>query len=158
MGGRTGLIDTAVKTSTTGYIQRRLIKGLEDLRVVYDMTVRNNKNKIIQFAYGDDNIDPTKVEMQNLPLPTATREDIYAHFQMPLDDSSDAIITTNYSKAAIKRIKKQKAQLIKKTDEMITFMIEARETVVENVFKFIDETQIIFLYISVALLIIFIIS
>ena len=142
MGGRTGLIDTAVKTSTTGYIQRRLIKGLEDLRVAYDMTVRNNKNKIIQFAYGDDNIDPTKVEMQNLPLPTATREDIYAHFQMPLDDSSDAIITTNYTKAAIKRIKKQKTQLIKKTNEMITFMIEAREEVVKNVFKFLDETQI----------------
>jgi len=142
MGGRTGLIDTAVKTSTTGYIQRRLIKGLEDLRVLYDMTVRNNKNKIIQFAYGDDNIDPTKVEMQKLPLPTATRENIYAHFQMPLDNSSDAIITTNYTKAAIKRIKKQKAQLIKKTDEMITFMIEARETVVEHVFKFVDETEI----------------
>ena len=38
MGGRVGLIDTAVKTSTTGYIQRRLIKGLEDLMVSYDMT------------------------------------------------------------------------------------------------------------------------
>jgi DNA-directed RNA polymerase II subunit RPB1 len=48
MGGRTGLIDTAVKTSTTGYIQRRLIKGLEDLKVEYDMTVRNNKGKIVQ--------------------------------------------------------------------------------------------------------------
>ena len=49
MGGRVGLIDTAVKTSQTGYIQRRLIKGLEDLKVEYDMTVRNNKGKIIQF-------------------------------------------------------------------------------------------------------------
>ena len=38
MGGRVGLIDTAVKTSQTGYIQRRLIKGLEDLKVEYDMT------------------------------------------------------------------------------------------------------------------------
>ena len=47
MGGRVGLIDTAVKTSTTGYIQRRLIKGLEDLMVSYDMTVRTNKNKIL---------------------------------------------------------------------------------------------------------------
>ena len=45
MGGRVGLIDTAVKTSQTGYIQRRLIKGLEDLKVEYDMTVRNNKRK-----------------------------------------------------------------------------------------------------------------
>ena len=48
MGGREGLIDTAVKTSQTGYIQRRLIKGLEDIKVEYDMTVRNSKGKIIQ--------------------------------------------------------------------------------------------------------------
>jgi DNA-directed RNA polymerase II subunit RPB1 len=47
MGGRVGLIDTAVKTSSTGYIQRRLIKGLEDLMVNYDMTVRTNKNKVV---------------------------------------------------------------------------------------------------------------
>jgi DNA-directed RNA polymerase II subunit RPB1 len=46
MGGRIGLIDTAVKTSTTGYIQRRLIKGLEDLMVNYDMTIRTNKSKV----------------------------------------------------------------------------------------------------------------
>ena len=64
MGGRTGLIDTAVKTSQTGYIQRRLIKGQEDLKVHYDMTVRNNKNKIVQFKYGDDNINPMKTENQ----------------------------------------------------------------------------------------------
>ena len=63
-----GLIDTAVKTSQTGYIQRRLIKGCEDLMVCYDMTVRNNKNKIIQFKYGDDNIVTTKVESQNYLL------------------------------------------------------------------------------------------
>ena len=68
MGGRVGLIDTAVKTSTTGYIQRRLIKGLEDLMVGYDMTVRNNKNKIVQFTYGEDCIDTIKVENQLLPL------------------------------------------------------------------------------------------
>jgi len=43
MAGRTGLIDTAVKTSQTGYIQRRLIKSTEDLKLAYDMTVRNNK-------------------------------------------------------------------------------------------------------------------
>ena len=142
MGGRTGLIDTAVKTSTTGYIQRRLIKGMEDLKVNYDMTVRNNKNKIIQFAYGDDNIDPTKVENQNLPLPNMTREDIYAHFQMPLEDTTSAILTTNYTKPALKRLKKQKEELITKTDDMINYMIESRAKMVKDVFKFIDNTQI----------------
>ena len=46
MGGREGLIDTAVKTSETGYIQRKLIKGLEDARIVADNTVRNAKGTI----------------------------------------------------------------------------------------------------------------
>ena len=68
MGGRVGLIDTAVKTSSTGYIQRSLIKVLEDLMVNYDMTVRNNKNKIIQFAYGEDGFDPIHVEVNKYHL------------------------------------------------------------------------------------------
>ncbi len=142
MGGRTGLIDTAVKTSTTGYIQRRLIKGLEDLKVHYDMTVRNNKNKVIQFTYGDDNIDPTKVESQQLPLASATREDIYAHFQIPMDETNNAIITTNYTKPALKRMKKQTQELISKTNEMITYMLESRDSIVEHVFKYVDSTSI----------------
>jgi len=40
-------------TSSTGYIQRRLIKGMEDLKIEYDMTVRNNKGRVIQFSYGE---------------------------------------------------------------------------------------------------------
>jgi DNA-directed RNA polymerase II subunit RPB1 len=90
MGGRVGLIDTAVKTSTTGYIQRRLIKGLEDLVVNYDMTVRSNKNKIVQFLYGDDGIDPMRVENQTLTLLHMNVEDIYAHFSFPTEDKSYA--------------------------------------------------------------------
>jgi len=49
MGGREGIIDTAIKTSETGYIQRRLIKALEDVLVKYDGTVRNSRGQIIQF-------------------------------------------------------------------------------------------------------------
>lgn len=44
MGGREGLIDTAVKTAETGYIQRRLMKALEDVMVKYDQTVRNSSD------------------------------------------------------------------------------------------------------------------
>ena len=62
MGGREGLIDTAVKTSETGYIQRKLIKAMEDLHVSYDSTVRNAANGIVQFIYGDDGVDAVKVE------------------------------------------------------------------------------------------------
>ena len=60
MGGREGLVDTAVRTSRSGYMQRRLINALEDLKVFHDRTVRNTAGTIIQFNYGEDGIDPTR--------------------------------------------------------------------------------------------------
>ena len=60
MGGREGLVDTAVRTQQSGYMQRRLINALEHLRVEYDGTVRNSIGDIIQFKYGEDGIDPSK--------------------------------------------------------------------------------------------------
>ena len=57
MAGREGLIDTAVKTSRSGYLQRCLIKHLEQLMVNYDYTVRDNDGNIVQFYYGEDSID-----------------------------------------------------------------------------------------------------
>jgi DNA-directed RNA polymerase subunit A' len=60
MGGREGLVDTAVRTSRSGYMQRRLINALEDLKVDFDGTVRNTADEVIQFAYGEDGIDPCK--------------------------------------------------------------------------------------------------
>ena len=64
MGGREGLIDTAVKTSSTGYIQRRLIKAMEDLMIQYDRTVRNSVGDVIQFLYGEDGMDGILIEGQ----------------------------------------------------------------------------------------------
>jgi DNA-directed RNA polymerase subunit A' len=60
MGGREGLVDTAVRTSRSGYMQRRLINALENLKVEDDGTVRTTGNVIIQFRYGEDDIDPTR--------------------------------------------------------------------------------------------------
>jgi DNA-directed RNA polymerase II subunit RPB1 len=68
MSGREGLIDTAVKTSETGYIQRRLMKAMEDIKVHYDMTVRNERDQIIQFIYGDDGFDATRIEKQKIEI------------------------------------------------------------------------------------------
>ncbi|PHU11107.1 hypothetical protein BC332_18037 [Capsicum chinense] len=62
MGGREGLVDTAVKTADTGYMSRRLMKALEDLAVYYDSTVRNASACIVQFMYGDDGMDPSQME------------------------------------------------------------------------------------------------
>jgi len=60
MGGRESLVDTAVRTSRSGYMQRRLINALEDLKVAEDGTVRNTAGTIIEFKYGEDGIDPTR--------------------------------------------------------------------------------------------------
>jgi len=55
--GREGLIDTAIKTAQTGYIQRKLIKGLEDISIKYDGTNRNSRGVIIQYVYGENGIN-----------------------------------------------------------------------------------------------------
>ncbi len=60
MGGREGLVDTAVRTQQSGYMQRRLINALEHLRIEYDSTVRNSVGDIVQFKYGEDGVDPAK--------------------------------------------------------------------------------------------------
>ena len=120
MGGREGLIDTAVKTATTGYIQRRLIKGLEDLKVSYDMTVRNSKNKIIQFHFGDDHFDSTRIENQHLPLLKMTSADIRAHYWV--ENAGVA-----YSTGCI---------------ELIDFMLQMKESIIEHVFRFKDDDKV----------------
>ncbi len=63
-GGREGLVDTAVRTSQSGYMQRRLINALQDLYVEYDGTVRSADGSIVQFLYGEDGVDPMKAAHQ----------------------------------------------------------------------------------------------
>jgi DNA-directed RNA polymerase beta' subunit len=122
-------------TSQTGYIQRRLIKGMEDIKVEYDMTVRNNKKRIIQFRYGDDCIDTIKVENQLLPIVSMSLDEIYAHYHMPVDTSRDSVsaFTTSYTKEAISRMKKQKSDLLQKTKHYIDYMIEMRDEIIRQV-------------------------
>ena len=81
MGGRTGLIDTAVKTSETGYIQRKLIKSMEDMKVLTDYSVRTCNGTIIQFLYGDDGFEPVKIEKQVLPYLTMKFNDIIEKYK-----------------------------------------------------------------------------
>lgn len=68
MGGREGLVDTAVKTAETGYMARRLMKALEDLSCQYDDTVRNSEGAVVQFTYGDDGLNPAYMEGDDRPV------------------------------------------------------------------------------------------
>jgi DNA-directed RNA polymerase II subunit RPB1 len=82
MSGREGLIDTAIKTSETGYMQRRLVKGLEDIMVRYDGTVRNSLGEVIEFCYGDDGMDATFVENQKLVSLKCNEEEFEKRYKM----------------------------------------------------------------------------
>ncbi|KAF8550261.1 beta and beta-prime subunits of DNA dependent RNA-polymerase [Imleria badia] len=68
ISGREGLVDTAVKTAETGYMQRRLMKALEDLTTQYDLSVRNSAGGVVQFRYGDDGLDPACLEGDAQPI------------------------------------------------------------------------------------------
>ena len=67
IAGREGIIDTACKTSVTGYLQRKFMKALENLKISMDLSVRNSDGSILQFKYGDDGYDAMKIEKQKIP-------------------------------------------------------------------------------------------
>ena len=134
MGGRIGIIDTAVKTSTTGYIQRKLIKSMEDLVCMYDGTVRNNKGKIIQFEYGGDNIDPVKIESENFRICGMALDEIYNNFNVNLDGDIEHHFTTDTVKRHKQEIKKCRERASRATDEIVS----NRELLVDNVFDHHD--------------------
>jgi DNA-directed RNA polymerase beta' subunit len=125
-------------TSTTGYIQRRLIKGLEDLKVGYDMTVRNNKERIVQFSYGDDGFDTIKVENQVIPIVAMSLEEIYAHYYVSTQDGKDGVLMSVFTKSAVTRMKKHVKDLEMKTKYYTDMMIKYRDDIVKNVFKMRD--------------------
>lgn len=68
MGGREGLVDTAVRTSESGYMHRKLMKGMESARVAYDGTVRNSQQEVVQYVYGGDGFDAARLVKSSLPL------------------------------------------------------------------------------------------
>ena len=86
------------------------------------MTVRNNKDKIIQFRYGDDSVDTVRVENQHLPLTEMSLDKVYAHYHMPSDNLKDKVFTTSYTKPAIRRIKQQKTVLETRIKECLNYL------------------------------------
>ncbi|MED6113234.1 DNA-directed RNA polymerase II subunit rpb1 [Stylosanthes scabra] len=88
MGGREGVIDTAVETSETGYIQRRIVKAMEDIMVKYDGTVRNSVGDIIQFLYREDGMDAVWIESQNLDSLKMKKSDFDKVFRYEFDDEN----------------------------------------------------------------------
>jgi DNA-directed RNA polymerase II subunit RPB1 len=106
------------------------------------MTVRNNKERIVQFAYGDDGIDTVKVENQSLPLVSMSLDEIYAHYYVSTNDDKDGILMTVFTKTAVSRMKKHARDLEVKTKYYIDMMIQKRDDIIKNVFKMRDNKNI----------------
>jgi len=86
MAGREGLIDTAVKTAETGYIQRRLVKALEEVMAKYDGTIRNSMGDIVQFVYGEDGLDAVHIENQKLDIINCSDKKLEDKFRIDVMD------------------------------------------------------------------------
>lgn len=86
MAGREGLIDTAVKTAETGYIQRKLVKALEEVMVKYDGTVRNSLGDVVQFVYGEDGLDGAHIENQRVDVIRCSNDKFKKRFRVDLMD------------------------------------------------------------------------
>nr|WBP62233.1 RNA polymerase II largest subunit [Cladonia rangiferina] len=101
MAGREGLIDTAVKTAETGYIQRRLVKALEDVMAKYDGTVRNSLGDIVQFVYGEDGLDGVHIEPQRVDIITCSDKQFERKFKVDLmDPKPDTSISPDFLEQA----------------------------------------------------------
>jgi DNA-directed RNA polymerase II subunit RPB1 len=117
--GREGLIDTAVKTSDTGYIQRRLMKSMEDQHVEHDGTVRNVTGSVIQFVYGEDGVDTVAVESQTCELALMTLENIYRDYALTPEDVNPFLTSS-----------------VAESPDMVEELIADREMFVRSVFRF----------------------
>jgi DNA-directed RNA polymerase II subunit RPB1 len=128
MGGREGLIDTAVKTAQTGYVQRQLVKSMEDLKVGYDYSVRGSAGSIIQFVYGNDGMDGTNIESQSIYLTKLSYEELLNKYYF--DEKTDW--SKYYNKTLVDKAKNTKQELL---DNVFKGLLDYREYLVTHVFN-----------------------
>ena len=141
MSGRTGLIDTAIRTASSGYISRRLIKGLEDLKINYDYTVRNANNNIVQMVYGDDGLDPVKLESQSISLIKLNNKEMGDQFKFPKNIKWELITSKNTSKSIKNNIIKTNELLDKEFENIMNMRKQLRFEIYKNL-DIIDSVKI----------------
>jgi hypothetical protein len=123
-------------TSDTGYIQRKLIKGMEDARIMTDYTVRNANGTIIQFLYGEDGFDGAKIEKQKFTSLGKSDENIKGEYMLRLEKDH---LRSIYIDSLVNDIIKNKDVLQGKFEEHINSIIQDRNYYYEHIFK--DELE-----------------
>jgi DNA-directed RNA polymerase beta' subunit len=130
MSGREGLIDTAVKTADTGYIQRQLVKAMEDLVIQFDGSVRDARSNVLQFHYGEDGANSTKIENQNIGLSKLTDGDILSQYSAQTADVTGVFVEGTV-------ISPEETAAL---DEFSRQVLQDRKMIVEEVHRSKDDT------------------
>ncbi len=142
MAGREGLIDTAVKTANSGYLQRKLVKAMEDLKTYYDYSVRDNNNEIIEFVYGSDGFDSSKIESQGTAFKLISQETLYKDYLFrESDDFSEYML-----KKAIDSMRKKYPDWFKQLDKYNKAVQRCLDFVHVQMIKFVASIDDLALY------------
>jgi DNA-directed RNA polymerase beta' subunit len=112
-------------TSETGYLQRKLVKAMEDCKINYDYTVRNASGSIIQFIYGEDGMDPIKIEAQSLPYIEMDYQRLRSEYLLTPEDDLEHI--TNNTKMSEKALREHFEQVVEDREFMITKIFKNRQ-------------------------------
>jgi DNA-directed RNA polymerase beta' subunit len=146
MSGREGMIDTAVKTANSGYLQRRLVKATEDLKVAHDSSVRSSNNDIIEFCYGDDGFNSASLEVQKSNFILLTSEKLREYYTVVLDSGTASMQkwTPYLTAAALKSIKGSSTSIIgKQRDDSVEWynrtVLECVELLHEKYVKYVTK-------------------
>lgn len=125
-------------TSSTGYIQRKLVKAMEDCKVSYDMTVRNANGAIVQFLYGEDGMDAVKIEHQPLPYIMMTPDELENNYLISVKDDLSIILDEDTFKSF------KSSNWEKPLEDHFKHLCEDREFVIRKLFNGEQETSILY--------------
>ena len=137
IASRVGVIDTAIKTASSGYISRKFIKATEDISTQYDRTVRNSTDKIIQFNYGNDGLDCIKLEKSIIVLMGFNNDKMREYYQYG-DINDDEYLSGFIEEDVVKDILKNKKEIQELVDKEFEYIMSCRDDLRHNHFKHID--------------------
>lgn len=126
-------------TSETGYLQRKLVKAMEDCKINYDYTVRNASGSIVQFLYGEDGVDPIKIESQQIPYNDMDYAKLCKEYLWTPNDDPTLFLddeTTN-------KVKNNK-ELFERLKSHFDQLIVDREFMIEKIFNGKKESSIFY--------------
>ena len=141
MSGREGIIDTAVKTASSGYIQRKLVKATEDLKANHDYTVRSSNLDIVQFIYADDGFYPSHLEKQKTNFSDISQENLDKHYIISdIKEFDKHVLKKELNKVEVADFKKEVTDF----NKMVSDVLEVMYNCYINYFK--DMSSLVLYY------------